>query len=415
MGHRYDWDWIESQTAQTIAVWSSCAGCRELDGPRFTVREQQQREKAYDQALHAVDREIRRSSPVPAAPSRARQRILAAFARFAAEALGLEEPAISLLTQGFLPIGTDLAAWARRFDAELSMAGITQACRNAWTAAGLQALLGAPMQLTPSILAYSLLYPYSDNLLDCEDLSPEAKLRFSRRFRERLCGETSPPHNHSEAALWTLVALIESQYPRRDYPQLFDCLLAIHRAQEQSIAQQTGSLRASVPDLTVSCAKGGSSVLADACLVHGSLSEEASRFSFLWGVLLQLGDDLQDVREDLLQGSATLFSCAAARGDDLDPLVLQLLEFSSRVAALMDQLPHGDATLKDLLRMSWRSIVLMAVAEPHEFFSPQFLGEAERCSPFRFAFLRERGARLTARRGLYAKLFDVFLNQPLES
>ena len=59
--------------------------------------------------------------------------------------------------------------------------------------------------------------------------------------------------------------------------------------------------------------------------------------------------------------------------------------------------------------MSSRSLVVGAVAESYQFFTPEFLEEAERCSPFRFAFLRERQKRLTSRQGLYAVLFDVFL------
>ena len=47
---------------------------------------------------------------------------------------------------------------------------------------------------------------------------------------------------------------------------------------------------------------------------RGWLNEEESRFAFEWGVLLQLGDDLQDVREDMQRGSVTLFSRAAAAG-----------------------------------------------------------------------------------------------------
>ena len=96
---------------------------------------------------------------------------------------------VDLLTNDFLPVGTKLARWARRFDPTLSMADITQACRNAWTACGLQPLLGESIGITPSILGYSLLYPYSDNFLDCEDVSGEAKLRFSERFRDRLRGQ----------------------------------------------------------------------------------------------------------------------------------------------------------------------------------------------------------------------------------
>ena len=65
----------------------------------------------------------------------------------------------------------------------------------------------------------------------------------------------------------------------------------------------------------MSCAKGGTSVLADACMARGWLNEEESRFAFDWGVLLQLGDDLQDVREDMQRGSMTLFGARQRRDD----------------------------------------------------------------------------------------------------
>jgi hypothetical protein len=274
----------------------------------------------------------------------------------------------------------------------------------------LQPLLGARIEITPSILGYSLLYPYSDNYLDREDVSAAAKLRFCDRFRDRLHGERLPAQDDREAALWTLVNLIEDQYPRAHYPQVFDCLLAIHRAQEESIAQlRSGNRYGDVEVLRMSCAKGGSSVLADGCLAHGCLSADESRFSFEWGVLLQLGDDLQDVREDMRRGSVTLFTRSATQGRSLDTLVIQLLNFSEHVAARMDRLPNGTAMLKNLLRMSWRSLIIGAIANSHEFFSSSFLQEAERSSPFRFEFLRARNQRLTSRHGLYATLFDAFL------
>jgi hypothetical protein len=119
----------------------------------------------------------------------AQERITASFARFSAIALDLEHEAVQLLIDDFLPAGTRLARWARRFDARLSMDDIIQACRNAWTACGLQPLLGERVRITPSILGYNLLYPYSDNYLDRADISAQAKLRFSERFRARLRGE----------------------------------------------------------------------------------------------------------------------------------------------------------------------------------------------------------------------------------
>jgi hypothetical protein len=319
----------------------------------------------------------------------------------------LQGESIHLLTNDFLPVGTRFLHCAREFDSNLSMSDIIQGCRNAWTACGMQPLFGLRVELTPSILGYSLIYPYSDNYLDRPELPAEAKLRFSQRFRRRLSGESLSAADWQESALWALVGLIEDQYPREHHPQVFDCLLAIHRSQEDSIGQ-IGTHRDDNGVLRLSCAKGGTSVLADACLAQCRLSAEESRFAFEWGVLLQLGDDLQDVREDLMRNSVTLFSRAAGMGDPMDALALQLLAFGESVGNRMDRLPHGSRALKELLKMSWRSLILRAVADSHEFFSDEFLLEAEQWSPFRFEFLRARQERLTSSKGLYAMLFDAF-------
>ncbi len=150
-------------------------------------------------------------------------------------------------------------------------------------------------------------------------------------------------------------------------------------------------------------------MLADACLAYGRLNEDESRFAFEWGVLLQLGDDVQDVREDMRRGSMTLFSRAAAAGIPLDTLTVQLFNFSEKVWSDLEKLPNGTRSYRELLKMSWRSLIIRAVADSHEFFSPGFVEQAERCSPFRFDFLRARGKRLTSRYGLYARLFEALL------
>ena len=67
-----------------------------------------------------------------------------------------------------------------------------------------------------------MLYPYSDNYLDQVDISREAKLRFSQRFRGRLQGDEAFADDDREAAIWTLVGLIEEQYPRVDFPEVFE-------------------------------------------------------------------------------------------------------------------------------------------------------------------------------------------------
>ncbi len=397
--------WVNAQVAQTVELWDMCAATPNRCAPQYTASEQAERELVYDEALQTVERDLDHESVSESERLATRNRIVASFGQFSARALGLNGDAISLLTREFLPVGTGLAQWARRFDPSLSMPDITQAARNAWTACGLQPLLGDRVTLTPAIFGYSLLYPYSDNYLDDPAISAAQKLRFSERFRCRLQGVNLPAADERERAMWALIALIETQYPRALYPHVYECLLAIHHAQEQSVAQLCGE----VDPLRLSCAKGGTSVLADACLVRGSLTEEESRFAFEWGVLLQLGDDLQDLRDDLQRGSVTVFSRAAASANQLDSLTVQLLNFSDQVSRRMETLPQGSTTLKELLKMSWRSLIIRAVADSHEFFSPGFLKEAERQSPFRFHFLRARSTRLASRHGLYTKLFTALL------
>jgi hypothetical protein len=404
--------WVAKQVAQTVDLWESCAWKRSaaaarIEAPEFSADEQSLREQAYDEALQSVENELSSKQE----RRERKERIVEAFSLFSARALGLEGEAIDLLTQDFMPVGTELARCARNFDASLPMNDIIQAARNAWTACGLQPLLGMSVQLTPAIFGYSMLYPYSDNLLDDETISPAAKLRFSHRFRRRLAGEALDAEDAREQAVWALITLIETQYPREHFPQVFESLLAIHRAQENSLKQLHPNGPATpVESLRLSCAKGGTSVLADACLVRGFLNEAESRFAFEWGVLLQLGDDLQDIRDDLRRGSVTLFSRAAAAGQTLDGLTIQLLNFSEKVARRMDSLPDGSPTLKGLLKMSWRSLIIRAVADSHQFFSAGFLSQAEKCSPFRFEFLRKRSEHLASREGLYKALFEALLD-----
>jgi hypothetical protein len=418
MEQRYPWSWVEAQAAETIVEWNRCALPSLPPSVRLTKREQRTHEKAYDAGLRAVQREGRRVPRNASERLIMQQRIVALFPRFASIALGLDDQENGLITNHFLPMGTELARWTRSFDATLSNADTIQACRNAWTCCGLQALLGKPMELTPSILAYSLLYPYSDNYLDHPRLTTADKLQFSERFRQRLCGHCLTPANPHETSVWTMVRLIEEQYPRTQYPQVYDCLLAIHRAQESSITQLNGNGAANNSQsnsldsselLRISCAKGGTSVLADACLTQPLLNPEEVRLSFEWGVLLQLGDDLQDVREDLRRGSITLFTRAVAQGKSLDALIQQLLHLSDRIAGRMDRMPHGPPSIKSLLRMSWRSLILMAVADVQAYCSPPFLAALEPCSSFRFKFLRDRNQSLTGRDALYDLLFDAFV------
>jgi hypothetical protein len=60
--------------------------------------------------------------------------------------------------------------------------------------------------------------------------------------------------------------------------------------------------------------------------------------------------------------------------------------------------------------MSWRSLVLMAVAQAHKYFSPALVAALEPCSPFRFGFLRARRKKLDGKSGLFQRLFQILLS-----
>ena len=428
MSEILNWSWVEREVARTSAAWHACAGLPLPHAARYTPRDQRRREAEYDRAMHAVERESDAVRQTRAGRLAAQERILAVFCEFATVALSLPADAVELITGVFLPTGAEFARRSRQFDPELTMASIIQACRNAWTVCGLQPLLGEPTGITPSIVGYSLLYPYTDNYLDAQEESCAAKREFCMRFRQRLRGVSLLAANRHEAAVWALVEMVESQYPRAQFPQVFDSMLAIHQAQEGSIAQLTkksarlsarrflarGWLRPQLDGapaaeriLAISCAKGGTSVLADACLTRGWVTAQESRLAFDWGALLQLGDDLQDVREDLCRGSATLFTRAVAEGEPLDALVRQLLNYAERVGAEMDEFTHGSPALKNLLRTSWRSLIVAAIANAREFFTPAFAREIESTAQFRFSFLARRHSRVSRRNGLYVKVFDI--------
>lgn len=396
---------------RSVQLWHEC-GSEFPQMPRqFNELEQLDRERHLDRFLKSIEAELLRVPRTREERKQARERITAAFREFGRSAVDLGDDHLKLLLDdGFSAIGGDLGRQARRFDPGVSAADIMQACRNTWTACGLQVLINGSMKVTPSIFAYSMLYPYSDNYMDDPAVTREAKLTFSERFRARLAGEAVAPANDREAAIWRLVSVIESQYARADYPLAFASLLAIHHAQEESLRllRRAGDANDGVDVLGLSFAKGGSSVLADAYLAGGSIGVDMASFAFNWGVLLQLADDLQDVRRDRERGLLTLFSQAAQR-EPLDEITNHTLQFGQRVLAVLSPLGMDCEALKDLIKTSSYSLLIRSAGEAGELYSNAYLARLERYSPFHFRFWRERRAQLARRSGSLSKLFEAFL------
>ena len=389
-------------------------------GRKYELEEQRSRERALDAFLAAIQSSLTALPKNRTDRERVHVLISQAFVRLGREALDLNDEHLALLLQGgFSAIGTELGRMARRLDVPASVGDIVQASRNAWTACGLQLLCGRPMRLTPSIFAYSMLYPVTDNYMDDPQVQKASKLEFSVRFGERLAGQPCPARGDHEALTWRLIEMIESEHARSERPRVYESLLAIHHAQQASLRlmrQPKSPDQSEVSEL--SFWKGGSSVLADGYLAAGVLAPVEERFIFDWGVLLQLADDLQDVREDLAGGATTLFTMASRDGT-LNELTARTLQFGQQVMAEMADLPsHADASdvpggvqaLRQLIERSSKSVLIRAAGELGESYSPGFLTELEAYSPFRFAYLRERRQQMVRRSSLMGKLFEAFLD-----
>jgi hypothetical protein len=277
---------------------------------------------------------------------------------------------------------------ARSSSPGLPLDELWQALRNVWIANSLQMLLDLPVRLGPALFGYSMLYPLTDNLLDDPEVAPEAKRAFSERFGERLAGRPTVPGEAGEAAVFGMVDRIEAEFPRPEFEDVRESLLAIHRGQTLSLSQQTHGALTDAKILAITCEKGGASVLADLYLVAGGATPAEERFAFGYGVFLQLLDDLQDVEADLHAGHQTLFTRAASLGH-LDGITGQLGRFID--AVLDDPDSFGGPRFsdrKDLIRRNCRSLLVGAVAELPGRFTWRFRRRLERQWPLSLGALR---------------------------
>ncbi len=279
---------------------------------------------------------------------------------------------------------------ARDFDPGLDIGWVYQALRNVWIMNTLQSYLGVEVGLTGPVFAYSLVYPYLDNLLDDASLPAAAKVATLSRLRGWLEDGTGRPEGRREECLRGLVARVEQAFPRPEYPGVYRSMLAIFNAQVRSLRQQAAA--ASPPEdevLAISFEKGGTSVLADGYLVAGRLSPRQEDFCFALGAVLQLNDDLQDVAEDARKGHTTLFwrpGPSAPR----DGAACRFLRFAE--AALRRTLDGGVPRERDLREVILRACRLMTLeaagARPGNF-SRHLARRFEAEFPVRFRWLRK--------------------------
>ena len=258
---------------------------------------------------------------------------------------------------------------ARLLWPEMPKSEIFQALRNVWIMIAIQIMAKVPVTLTDAMFAYSMLYPLTDNVIDHPDLTETEKADFITRLGMRLKGIPIEHGSKHEKDAFDMVSLIESTFNRETYPDVFESILLIHDAQKRSISQQYGTLDAN--DLMqLSFEKGAASVVADGYLVLGHLADDFLEFLTAYGIVLQLADDLQDIKTDAAIGHRTLFNTAQS-SVHLSKITEKLSALSNEI---LEKIPTLDVQLKSqmaaLLGKSMQILICDAI-QTHERLYPR--------------------------------------------
>jgi len=283
-------------------------------------------------------------------------------------------------------------AW--EFDKELSHNEIFQALRNVWVMLGLQSFFGKEIKVTPSLLAYSLLYPYTDNLIDTPNIDKAEKLDFCDRFELRLDGKSVDAKSQLENRIFDLVGMIESEFERDTHPDLYESLLAIHHAQTESLKLVNTNAELSEDERFQICIeKGATSVIADGFLVMGNLDEKQYQFLYEYGAYLQILDDLQDARDDYEEGIMTYFSNNLSK-TKLDHSLCKTYYIGKSFYRNIEEWYPNKLSFKSLIERSFGFLLLASVFQNQTDFSECFVKNMEKHAPFRFSFLRKKKIEL---------------------
>jgi hypothetical protein len=390
-------------------LWWSC----DRSFPSFrsvaTLKDQAENEKKMEKLVNGLVYELK-NTPRSAEERLAwQERLRPGFREFAGVVLHLQPSQLDFIeSSGMLDANIEFSRMARKFDPGITGDDIYQAGRNVMTVNFFQLLLGLPVVVTPSIFAYSMLYPYTDNYLDDPTISKATKQSFNKRFLDRLQGKTAQLENSQEKTIDNLIQMIEGQWDRSQYPQVYESLLAIHAAQGSSLSLTLpGASPFELDVLGISFEKGGTSVLADGYLAAGSLTPEQAKVLYGYGTFTQLIDDLEDVEMDFRDGRMTVFSQTATHWP-LDGLTNRLFSFGREILGDLTAF-HSPAVpaLAELISHSIDPILIDTVGKAGKYFSKGYLHKIEQHFSFRFGFLRQQREKLSRQKIDFSKLIDA--------
>lgn len=382
--------------------WLNCPDHFPESKRQFSYIEKRIWEIKFNNFLRLMKKELKVKNPN-------KTKILDQSKTFFEENLAYPQEQLSMIfSTEMLNATKDFIRKAWEFDSELSYNEIFQALRNLWVMLGLQSFFGKDIKTTPSLLAYSLLYPYTDNLIDTPTIDKTEKLDFCDRFAHRLKGKQVKAKSQLESRIFDLVTMIESEFNRENYSDLYESLLAIHHAQTQSLKLVNKKSKLSEDERFQICiGKGATSVIADGFLVMGHLDEKQYHFLYQYGAYLQILDDLQDAREDYEEGIITYFSHNLSQ-TKLDHLLCKTYYMGKSFYQNIENWYPENLSFKSLIERSFGFLLWASVYQNQSDFSNNFVQNIEKHTPFRFSFLHKKKVELEPLRHHLLKKVEAY-------
>ena len=234
----------------------------------------------------------------------------------------LRDGSLFEIYQSVCRITTEFLNKAQRYDRAVSHDELFKASRLVWCMVAFQLQQNLPLVFSDSMFGYNMLYPYTDDLVDCNDVSREAKKDFAHIFHERLLiGESNyDPKSHFDGQqssvdelqlppslqpfvdrvrkIFDMVKFIENDWIRNDeHKGVYMSLATIHECQMKSTLQHARPDDGYAPTMAqieeISAQKGGASVIVIGFLLEGQLTRAKMAYLEYVGFGLQLLDDLQ--------------------------------------------------------------------------------------------------------------------------
>ncbi len=265
----------------------------------------------------------------------------------------------------------------RGFDADLNAGQIWQAMRNYFIYAMIVEMQGERQNAANPILAYSLLYPYTDNYIDDKTTTKEEKERYNRMIARKLKGEPVLVQSALEEKTCRLLDMIGDAYEGEAKKKVIGTLLQLLEAQKAGISEDE--------ILGISIWKGSASVLADYLFATQDWREKEEGFYLRFGFLLQLVDDLQDMEEDKKEGSHTMM-IKAAEQKRLEGQVNRLLWFIWDTVRDFEPRNPG---LKGFVLKNCVEITLLSAAMNAQHFLKEYIKALEPYLPLSVEFIKK--------------------------